>query len=534
MNAKSVSVAGAAVVIFCTAAATTIFRGNNEHPQALADRLVTAPAEGVPYVLQDLLPVRTQAVDRLREHLQNPHLDLAARLHAAYGLADLDPQAQQFLLDAVAAAPHNECRNLIAALALVQPSAAPEAAVRANNASDPTLRARYAIVALHLGNPQPAQTALTISEDPLQRTTFLHTFAAWHGHPEEVAAALLTSDDAAFRSGLCAAVGTLACERGRAIGALATLYLQSPDGGTHSAAGWALRQWEQPLPATPPATRPASGRRWFVNTQGITMIELAPGTFRMGTAGQPPFDDESPAHEVTLTRPFYLADREITVEQFLRFVADADCPVAEKPQLWEGISIECSPTTDCPVQMVNWFDAVLYCNWLSGREERQPCYTRSGKQRLKDYAGVEEEQDVWRCDFGADGYRLPTEAEWEYAARAGSCAAYCFGPGSTRLQEYCWLLTNSSDRTWPGGQKLPNAWGLFDMHGSVWEWCWDYEADYRSDAINDPTGPDVGDARMLRGGAFGVGALGCRSAFRFCHRPTYRSTGYGIRICCGP
>jgi formylglycine-generating enzyme required for sulfatase activity len=152
---------------------------------------------------------------------------------------------------------------------------------------------------------------------------------------------------------------------------------------------------------------------------------------------------------------------------------------------------------------------------------------------VRDYAGYPVEQDVWDCDFSADGYRLPTEAEWEYAARAVSSGSYCFGEGTSRLHDYAWMANNSDSRTWPGGLKLPNAWGLFDMHGNVLEWCWDFEAAYPSEAVSDPTGPAKRESRMLRGGAFGVGPLGCRSAFRYCHYPDYRSTGHGIRVCCG-
>jgi formylglycine-generating enzyme required for sulfatase activity len=235
-----------------------------------------------------------------------------------------------------------------------------------------------------------------------------------------------------------------------------------------------------------------------------------------------------------LTRAFYLADREVTVEQFLRFVNDADYPDREKPRGWEGVFKPHAPTPDCPVQKVNWFDAVLYCNWLSAREGRQACYERTGeKQTIKDYEGKPEEYDVWRRDFEADGYRLPTEAEWEYASRATSSSDYCFGTGTTKLLDYAWFRNNADTRTWPGGLKLPNAWGLFDMHGNVREWCWDYEGRYGANAVSDPAGPSAGSRRVLRGGAVDDGASGCRCAHRFEHRPTYRSAGYGFRLCCG-
>lgn len=526
-----------AVLLIGGGVRTVLNRAANERNGAidLSDRLFTAPAAAVPYELEKLRPIRQYAVGHLREHLNNSKLDAVQRLHAAYALADVDRGAQEFVLQAVPTAPAAECRNLIAALDLAKEMAVPAIAQKARQSADTSTKVRYAILALHLGDPQPARALLAVKGDPHERTTFIRDYAAWHGDLPVIAELLSASDDGAFRSGLCAALGTLdPSECGMAAEALLAIYAKAPDGGTHAAAGWALGQWGRPLPKIEPNSGPLAGHHWFVNGQGITMIEAAPGTFTMGTLGEPHFDDEGPAHKVALTRPFYLADREVTVEQFQRFVDDADYPDCEKPQDWEGPSKEYSPTQECPVQMVSWFDAILYCNWLSARENRQACYERTGqKQKIKDYFGKDEEYDVWRCNFAAKGYRLPTEAEWEFAARAGSSADYCFGVGTAALADYAWFVNNADTRTWPGGRKLPNAWGLFDMHGNVSEWCWDYDANYAVETRQDPTGPAVGSGRVLRGGAVTLGALACRSAFRDAHRPTFRSAGYGFRLCSG-
>ncbi|HVC92105.1 MAG TPA: bifunctional serine/threonine-protein kinase/formylglycine-generating enzyme family protein [Pirellulales bacterium] len=547
----------------------------------MADSLLTAQAVAVPYVLENLRTAAPMALGRMREHFTDQRLDDVQRLRAACALAELGEAPRDFLLDAVATAPPVECRNVIAALARVGETVLPELARRAANESGAAVKARYEIVALHLGDPKPATDALTVRGDPIHRTTLIHAYAHWHGdlgvaaellrttvgqafqpdsvvvHADAAASAsqagkpvLPPSDNPAFRSGLCAAVGRIApetLERGEREAtsqALTELYLRDPAGATHAAAGWALRQWKQDLPAIAPTSRPPSDHRWFVNGQGMTMIEVAAGNFTMGTAGEGGNEYENPPHDVALTRSYYLCDREVTVEQFKRFMDDAEHPAAEKAQGWQEFGhfqkqflnskYYRRPTPDCPVQSVSWFDAVLYCNWLSTREGRKPCYERTGeKEKIKDSRNKEQEWDVWRCDFVADGYRLPTEAEWEFAARAGSSAAFCYGSDEDLLSQYAWFLVNgkSQMRTWPGGAKLPNAIGLFDMHGNVGEWCWDWNGGYPTDAVNDPTGPAAGSARVLRGGGSLNVASGCRSALRFGKAPMQRFDGF--RVCCG-
>ncbi|HUY36619.1 MAG TPA: SUMF1/EgtB/PvdO family nonheme iron enzyme, partial [Pirellulales bacterium] len=470
-------------------------RNEARRAETLAESVFAAPADAVRYTLDNLRPMRRLALPRLRAKFDDRNAGAVQRLHAAYALADLGGDPQEFLLDAAATAPAGECRNLVEAFEHIKGSALAELARRAESAADPGAKARFAIVALQLGNPKPAQQALALRGDPSHRTALIHGFAAWHGDVAHMAALVAASDDPAFRSGLCAALGTIApppSERDAAVGTLLQLYTGDHDGGTHAAAGWTLRQWEQTPPTIKPASRPPSDRRWFVNRQGMTMVEIAEGTFTMGTAAISGQVDQKPAYEVALTRAFYLADREVTVEQFQKFLDDPGYPAAEKPNDWKWADWmkQSSTTPDCPMNGVSWFDTVLYCNWLSTREGRKPCYERTGeKEKLKNYDGTEAEYDVWRCDFAADGYRLPTEAEWEYASRAKSSEGFCYGADEDLLPQYAWFSVNGKSRTWPGGAKLPNAFGLFDMHGNVWEWCWDWQADYPAETVSDPTGP---------------------------------------------
>jgi formylglycine-generating enzyme required for sulfatase activity len=127
-------------------------------------------------------------------------------------------------------------------------------------------------------------------------------------------------------------------------------------------------------------------------------------------------------------------------------------------------------------------------------------------------------------------YRLPTEAEWEYACRAGTDTTYSFGDGSEELSQHGWFNGNSGNRPHPVAIKLPNGWWLYDMHGNVWEWCSDWYGKYPKLAVNDPSGPTEGSYRVIRGGSWNFGAAVCRSAYRYWTAPSCRSYFYGFRV----
>ncbi len=131
-------------------------------------------------------------------------------------------------------------------------------------------------------------------------------------------------------------------------------------------------------------------------------------------------------------------------------------------------------------------------------------------------------------------YRLPTEAEWEYAARAGSTAVYSFGDDASQLEAYAWYGGNSGKETHPVGQKRQNAWGLYDMHGNVWEWVQDRHGDYNADAVVDPQGPYMGWCRVIRGGSWDNNAGGCRLANRDPYAPANRYCNIGFRLVLSP
>ncbi|MFA4985095.1 MAG: SUMF1/EgtB/PvdO family nonheme iron enzyme [Candidatus Brocadiia bacterium] len=205
------------------------------------------------------------------------------------------------------------------------------------------------------------------------------------------------------------------------------------------------------------------------------LIAVSPGSFSMGS--EKGSADEKPVHKVTLTKAFLMGATEVTQKQWIAVMGN-------NPSNFKG--------DDLPVECVSWNDAVEFCRKLTAAE----------RQKGNLPAGME--------------YRLPTEAEWEYCCRAGSTTTYCFGDDEGRLGDYAWFSGNSGNTTHPVGRTKPNAWGLYDMHGNVWEWCHDWYADkYQAGGQADPVGPATGQYHVLRGGSWIYGGAGfCRSASR--------------------
>ncbi len=218
--------------------------------------------------------------------------------------------------------------------------------------------------------------------------------------------------------------------------------------------------------------------------QQQNMVWIPPGTFTMGSpateAGRG--SDEGPQTQVTLTRGFFMGRYEVTQGEY-------EAVQGSNPSRWKG--------TNLPVDQATWNDAVAYCQALTQRE-----------------------RSAGRLPAGWE-YRLPTEAQWEYACRAGTTTRFSFGDIDAGLEQYGWYTVNSGSRTHPVGGKQPNPWGLYDMHGNVWEWCLDWSESYPGGSVSDPTGPSTGSSRVFRGGGWRHVASNCRSAERNYTIPSY-------------
>ena len=231
---------------------------------------------------------------------------------------------------------------------------------------------------------------------------------------------------------------------------------------------------------------------------GVAMVLIRTGEMMMG--GLDGMVDEQPPHQLRISS-YYIDTCEVTQEEFERLMA-------ENPSRWKD------PRR--PVERVRWSDAIKYCNARSLEEGLQPCY----------------DLETWQCDFSANGYRLPTEAEWEYACRAGSKTSYFFGEEKKKLTNFAWFDDNSVGMTRPVGTKLPNPWGLYDMYGNVAEWCNDfYQVDYYKESPpQDPRGAPSSETRVVRDGSWNSPAERCRSAFRDNEDPGYADVCFGYEI----
>jgi len=243
----------------------------------------------------------------------------------------------------------------------------------------------------------------------------------------------------------------------------------------------------------------------------ITFVTIPSGTFRMGNVenyGQ--YSNEKPVHSVTLSA-FEMSIYEITQGQY-------QSVMETNPAENRGVG------DNYPVYYVSWYDAVRFCNKLSDAAGFERCYDES----------------TWACDFSRNGFRLPTEAEWEYACRAGTETNFYTGNNissdgltSTDLDRAGWYWDNwgqMNKKTHVVGEKEPNAFGLYDMHGNVWEWTYDRYGLYTSDDQTNPTGHPSGSGRVERGSSWRFNADWCRSAYRYGFDPSKKAPGLGFRV----
>ncbi len=261
--------------------------------------------------------------------------------------------------------------------------------------------------------------------------------------------------------------------------------------------------------------------------QGVGMVPVDGGSFSMGsTAG---YDYERPVHSVSVNG-FSMSVYEVTVGEFRSFVQETGYRTSAETSgggfIWNGYSWEQRPDVNWknsylsqsdkdPVVLISWFDAVEYCNWKSKKEGLTPCYSVSGNSV--------------NCSWNANGYRLPTEAEWEYAARGGKLGrGYSFSGGND-AGTLAWFALNSGGKTQPVGTKQANELGLYDMSGNVWEWCWDWYGTYSNASQTDPRGPSFGSYRIVRGGGYSDPFANLRPQNRYSVSPVYGNLNVGFR-----
>ena len=234
---------------------------------------------------------------------------------------------------------------------------------------------------------------------------------------------------------------------------------------------------------------------------GYPMVAIQGGKVRVGSPkDEPGRDSDETQHEVVLSRPFAMGATEVTQAQY-------EALMKTNPSTFKG--------PNRPVEQVNWFDVIRFANRASQADGLEPCYH------------IDARGLSWPKGLACTGYRLPTEAEWEVVARAGSKHSYS---GSDRLDEVAWFDGNSGGETHPVAQKKPNAWGCYDMSGNVWEWVWDGYGPYPKETVKDPVGHRGSEGKVIRGGSWGYGANNARVAVRFGDKPQNRYAYLGFRL----
>jgi formylglycine-generating enzyme required for sulfatase activity len=400
-------------------------------------------------------------------------------------------------------------------------------------------QARAAVTLLRLDQPERLWRLLPFHPDPRLRTHAIHLLRPFGVDAQVLVRRLEQEGDVSARRALLLALGEFPADcladpaRQRLLGRLRQLNRDDPDPGIHSAVEWLLRRWGQgnDLASTDRelvSRQPLGDRRWYVNGERQTLAVLRdPPEFWMGSLASEPdrIAQDEAMRRVRIPHSFAIAAKEVTVEEFQRFL-DANPSIRDKYTRRPGSGRE-------PVVFVTWFEAVQYCRWLSEREQvprDQMCYPTLDE--IKE--GMELPPDL----LARTGYRLPTEAEWEYSCRAGTETSRACGSSDELLANYAWYGRNSDLRARPVGQLKPNDFGLFDMYGNAGEWCQDRSpAPWYGSGGTSPEPGNKGAAhgsknqfRAWRGSSFSGLASRVRSAAVGEYLWTTRSLSIGFRI----
>lgn len=340
----------------------------------------------------------------------------------------------------------------------------------------------------------PAARALRILPESLQPTGFINFISSFETEKSETVAPSLLAISGISDGNISGSVS----EDGDKL-AFTFEFYESPEDEEEVSFTFTLTNTEEDFSDTVSAALKASetadcdAGESFSNSLGMDFVAIQPGTFMMGSPASEPgrYDDET-RHQVTLTKCFYMQTTEVTQSQWTAVMGS-------NPSYFSGCG-------SCPVDYVSWDDVQTFISKMNQR--------------------------------GEGTYRLPTEAEWEYAARAGTTTPFYFGTClSTSQANYNgnYPLEGCSEgiyreKTLPVARFSPNSWGLYDMHGNVWEWCQDWYGDYPSGSVTDPAGPGSGSVLVVRGGSWDFIARDCRSASRGGSSPAYRGTVIGFRL----
>ncbi len=510
----------------------------------VAGRLMTFEATDLVAWRAALRPAKAKLIEPLALIYRDAKQKEQSRTYATETLADYAADRPEALFDLLADAELFQYAALFGKLAGQKDKVVALADLELARKPSPTAsqeeqelgarrQANTAVALYRLGSPDAVWPKLTFTPDPRVRSYIIHWLSPLGGDPQPIIQRLDNELDVTIRRALLLTLGEFseaqlpAAQRQPVVEKLLSLYENGPDAGLHGAVEWLLRKWGQAnrLQAILEKLKSdekllqsrnlSDNRRWYVNTQRQTfvIVDAREGWFWMGSpvseAGRLP-NERDGQHRCRIGRRFAIATAEVTKESFGRF---------------ERAWLESAPrdtgtfakTDDSPQIRMTWYEAAAYCNWLSESEgiaKDQWCYEPNKEGKYA--AGMSAKAKFWELT----GYRLPTEAEWEYACRSGTVTSRYYGLTESLLPHYAWYQANGEDRTWRVGSLEPNDFGLFDMLGNAEEWCFDRFVLYpdKTDTVFDdrpmvkPADPT--DRRILRGGSFNDQPLNLRSAKR--------------------
>lgn len=549
----------------------------------VAAQLVSSNPEFQPLLRDALRPIRGILLADLERIFGDPQATDAQRLGAANALADYAASEVPTLARLLAVATPeqhsvlyplvvtNRTPAVTAVLGDLAATAPPDDLGSVERISFGQRRANAAVTLLRLGEREAVLPVFEMSDDPEALTQFIFRCRPRGVHVENLLACLPLVTAAPpdrfprnTRYALLLALGEYELEeiaegqRTALLKQLAEWYANDPSSGVHGAAGWLLRRWGQARTANEidrTAVPYSPEREWFrlaievtpksTSTTGarptgapkktfyFTFVVFPAGHYTVGSVADEPDRKKADAdqHRVTLTRPFAMLDREITFEELLAF----------SPQYLGFMQQYEAQPADAGFA-VHWYDSVRFCRWLgqqSGLPESEQAY--AAPESLDQVQYPREPNPTanwaprdWPVELARRGFRLPTDAEWEIAARGGCRTSYGHGSDVGLLDRFGWFIANSGKRVHRQKELCPSIRGLFDLHGNVFEWTHDWYEAIGRDAVTDPRGPQGGSNRMNRGGSWGLDATLCRASCRSPYSPTLRVNGGGFRLALSP
>jgi formylglycine-generating enzyme required for sulfatase activity len=527
---------------------------------AAAQHLVGLPAGELVAWHEALKPARKQLLEPLRVVYRNKEAKEQARTYATETLAEYAADDADLLFHLLAEAEAFQFPTIYAKVADHRPRVvelgtkelARQPAADASEDDKEMLGQRQAnvgVALLKLGAPERVWYLLKHSQDPRARGNLIHWLSPLGGDPQTIIRRFDDEPDVTIRRALLLALGEFNeaqlpdAARASLIPKLENLFEIDPDPGLHAAAEWLLRRWGQneaiqgsveELRAREPElrARPAADQRqWYVNSQGQTFVILEADEFLMGSPiSQTDRGNDEAQHRRRIGRGLAIAAKEVTRAEYQRFLDDTGNQDVAPYNIDQF-----SRSDDSPQVTPDWYDSARYCNWLSKTEgipEDQWCYVPKNAGKFAE--GMRPADGILK----RTGYRLPTEAEREFACRAGAETSRYYGASLVLLEKYAWFLEDSPGTfARPTGLLKPNDFGLFDAMGNALEWCHDrYLSKYpvpddgdTPDDDGDKTAVDEKSSRVLRGASFGNRSSLVRSAYRDYARPGFHSSSFGFR-----